>query len=241
LIDIRPFALLGAMKIDWLDAHYHFSFGDYRDPNRDNWGALRIWNDDTIKPGRGFARHGHRDMEIITYVRNGAITHRDHLGNEGRTEAGDVQVMSAGTGILHEEHNLEREETQIFQLWIMPNRLGVKPHWAQAKFPKTARAGKFELLASGRTQTHANGNDGVPLPIHQDASVLGARLSSGQELRYALDPGRFAYLVAAIGSFTVNGLTAQARDGVAVSGEPEIAILAQQSTEILMVDAPPFA
>ena len=129
MIDLRPLASLGQFEIDWLSARHHFSFGHYMDPARMGVGHLRVWNDDTIAPGGGFERHGHRDMEIITYVRRGAITHRDHLGNEGRTEAGDVQVMSAGKGILHEEHNRESEPTEIFQIWIEPNQRGVAPRW----------------------------------------------------------------------------------------------------------------
>ena len=239
MIDVRPFESLGAMNIGWLDAHYHFSFADYHDPKRVNWGALRVWNDDTIKPGTGFQRHGHRDMEIVTYVRKGAITHRDHLGNEGRTEAGDVQVMSAGTGILHEEHNLEATDTQIFQLWILPKMLGVKPGWASAKFPKAERAGKLVTLASGRAMDgFGSANDGA-LTIHQDASVMGATLNAGQEIRHQLDPARHYYLVLAAGTLSVNGRKIKARDGVAISGETELILAAAtEPAELLMVDAP---
>lgn len=238
MIEVRPFGQLGAMNFGWLDAHYHFSFSDYHNPHRMNWGVLRVWNDDTIKPGTGFQRHGHRDMEIITYVRKGAITHKDHLGNVGRTEAGDVQVMSAGTGILHEEHNLETADTQIFQLWITPKIMGVKPGWASAKFPKDARAGRLVTLASGRAQDGFNGaNDGA-LTIHQDAAVLGATLAAGQELRHEIDPTRFIYLVPAQGALTINGIAAKARDGVAVTGERELVLRAQEASEVLVVDAP---
>jgi quercetin 2,3-dioxygenase len=238
MIDVRPFETLGAMNIGWLDAHYHFSFADYHDPNRVHWGALRVWNDDTIKPGTGFQRHGHRDMEIVTYVRKGAITHRDHLGNEGRTEAGDVQVMSAGTGIMHEEHNREATDTQIFQLWIVPKMLGVKPGWASAKFPKGERAGKMVTLASGKAgDGFGSANDGA-LTIHQDAAVLGATLNPGQELRHSLDPARHYYLVAAAGALTVNGKPVKARDGVAITGERGLILAASEPSEVLLVDAP---
>ena len=124
MIELRPFTTLGAANHGWLDAHHHFSFAEYHEPARMGWGALRVWNDDTIAPGTGFPTHPHRDMEIVTYVRTGAITHRDSLGNEGRTEAGDVQVMSAGTGIRHSEYNLEDVDTTLFQIWIMPDRDG---------------------------------------------------------------------------------------------------------------------
>ena len=142
MIDIRPFGTLGKASFGWLNANHHFSFGHYRDPARDQWGRLRVWNDDEIAAGKGFDPHPHRDMEIITYVREGAITHRDNLGNEGRTEAGDVQVMSAGTGVVHCEYNLEPGKTTLFQIWIMPDRRGAKPSWGAKQFPKeTARGG----------------------------------------------------------------------------------------------------
>lgn len=234
MIEIRPFNTLGTHTIDWLKAHYHFSFSEYRDPNRMNWGALRVWNDDTIKPGTGFARHGHRDMEIITYVRKGAITHRDHLGNEGRTLAGDVQVMSAGKGILHEEHNLEPGETQIFQLWIVPNQIGVEPHWDAKRFPKADRSGQLVTLASG------DGRDGS-LIIHQDAQVLGATLKAGESVQYTLAPGRFGYLVPALGAVTLNGHAVRARDGAAFKETGTVTLQATEDSEIILVDAPPLA
>ncbi|MEX0760206.1 MAG: pirin family protein, partial [Tistlia sp.] len=141
MIDPRPFDSLGRFDNDWLAARYHFSFAGYHDPRRGGVGPLLVWNDDTIQPQTGFEQHGHRDMEIITYVRKGAISHRDHLGNEGRTEAGDVQVMSAGKGILHAEFNREAEPTQIYQIWIRPETAGVPPRWDARSFPKAARAG----------------------------------------------------------------------------------------------------
>ena len=141
-VDIIPFEALGRFENNWLDTRYHFSFADYHDPNRMGVGPLRVWNDDRIAPGMGFDPHPHRNMEIITYVRRGAITHRDNLGNEGRTEAGDVQVMSAGTGIVHAEYNLEREPTDLFQISIMPNERGHEPLWDTRLFPKMDRAGK---------------------------------------------------------------------------------------------------
>jgi hypothetical protein len=231
MIEVRPFEALGARNFGWLDARYHFSFGDYHEPKRPGWGLLRVWNDDTIRPGSGFQRHGHKDMEIITYVRKGAITHRDHLGNEGRTEAGDVQVMSAGAGILHEEHNFEASDTQIFQLWILPSVTGVKPSWASAKFPKSERAGKIVTLASG-----AKGDDA--LPIHQNARVMGTFLQPGQEVRQAVEPGRAVYIVPAVGAVAINGMVARARDGVAISGEGELVLRASEASEALIVDVP---
>jgi quercetin 2,3-dioxygenase len=150
MIELRPFAKLGGENHGWLDAKHHFSFANYHDPARMHWGNLRVWNDDTIAPGTGFPAHPHRDMEIVTYVRSGAITHRDSLGNEGRTGAGDVQVMSAGTGIRHSEWNAEDVPTTLFQIWIVPTRSGEAPGWGARPFPKGDRSGKFVVLASGQ-------------------------------------------------------------------------------------------
>src|SRR3954454_18801959 len=143
MIELRPYATLGGDRLDWLDPRPHSSFAGYRAPDRMGWGAFRVWNDDEIAPSSGFPPHPHADMEIITYVREGAITHKDSLGNEGRTGAGDVQVMSAGTGVRHAEYNLEGELTRIFQIWIEPDRAGGPPAWGAKPFPKGDRAGRF--------------------------------------------------------------------------------------------------
>src|SRR5437764_9599163 len=166
LIEHRPFASLGHQRLDWLDTHHHFSFADYRDPTRMGWGALRVWNDDEIAAGAGFPPHPHADMEIITYVRQGAISHQDSLGNKGRTVAGDVQVMSAGTGIHHAEFNLEKEPTRIFQIWIVPTSRGGPPGWDTRPFPQADRTGRLVVLASG------DASDREALPIRADARVL---------------------------------------------------------------------
>jgi len=142
MIDVRPYDSLGGGNHGWLDTKHHFSFADYYDPSRTQWGNLRVWNDDIIAPGTGFPPHPHRDMEIITYVREGAITHRDSMGNTGRTEAGDVQVMSAGTGITHSEYNMEDVPTTLFQIWIIPTRRGEAPGWGARPFPRGDRAGR---------------------------------------------------------------------------------------------------
>ncbi len=240
MIEIRSFEQLGRFDNDWLSARYHFSFADYHDPARMGFGPLLVWNDDTIQPGRGFDRHGHRDMEIITYVREGAISHEDHLGNRGRTEAGDVQVMSAGTGILHAEFNLEAEPTRIFQIWIEPSRTGVTPRWEKRQFPKGDRSGALVALASGRHGGRAGAPEGPEgaLPIHQDAAILGATLEAGQSVTHRLDGGRRAYLVVARGAVEINGVKAAERDGAAIGGEPEITIAAVADSEILLADLP---
>lgn len=233
MIELRPFDRLGRFRNDWLDAHYHFSFADYYDPSRMGWGVLRVWNDDTIRAQTGFPPHGHRDMEIVTYVRKGAITHEDGLGNTGRTEAGDVQVMSAGRGIMHAEYNREDEDTQIFQIWIQTDRAGHPPHWETGRFPGAERSGRLVPLASGRP-----GHDGA-LPIHQDAAVFGATLLKGEAVEHRLD-GRRAYLVPAKGEVLVNGVRAQARDGVAIADEALVRIEAvgEEPAELVLVDVP---
>ncbi len=229
-VEIRPFASLGAANHGWLDAHHHFSFTDYYDPARMSWGAIRVWNDDIIAPQSGFPPHPHADMEIITYVRTGAITHKDSLGNEGRTEAGDVQVMSAGSGIRHAEYNLENEPTTIFQIWIVPKRTGGSPSWGAKPFPKGDRSGEWQILASGFA------DDADALPIRTDARVLGATIKAGESLTYEVGATRHAYLVPATGAVEIDGQRANARDGVAISGGP-ITITAVEDTEIVLVDS----
>ncbi len=231
MIDKRPFNSLGGANHGWLDAKHHFSFASYRDRARDQWGSLRVWNDDTIAAGTGFPPHPHADMEIITYVREGAITHQDNLGNKGRTEAGDVQVMSAGTGIRHSEYNLEPGTTRIFQIWILPSQTGKAPAWGAKPFPKGDRSGRFVALASGFA------NDDDALPIRADARVLGATLKAGETAEYTLGDGRNAYLVPSAGSVTVNGVTLDTRDGAAIRDEAVIRVTALEDAELVLVDA----
>ena len=231
MIDVRPFASLGHADHGWLDARHHFSFASYHDPERMHWGAIRVWNDDTIAAQSGFPPHPHSDMEIVTFVRSGAITHRDSLGNEGRTAAGDVQVMSAGTGITHAEFNREDEATTLFQIWIIPDRRGEEPGWGQREFPKASREGGFEILASGTPEA-----DGA-LSIRTDAKVVAATLQAGQSAEWNTGASRHQYLVAPTGRIRVNGVEAQARDGVAITGEETIVVEALEDAEVVMVDA----
>ena len=193
------------------------------------WGRIRVWNDDQIAAKSGFPPHPHRDMEIVTYVRTGAITHQDSMGNKGRTGAGDVQVMSAGSGVVHAEYNLEDESTTLFQIWIETDERGTAPGWGQMPFPKEAREGSLQLLASGEAA------DGA-LTIHADAKVLGTTLKGGGSIDYAADPDRHLYLVSSA-PVTVNGVRAQPRDGVAVTGESALRIEADSDAEIVLVDA----
>jgi redox-sensitive bicupin YhaK (pirin superfamily) len=235
MIEVRPFAELGHADHGWLNARHHFSFADYHDPARMGWGAIRVWNDDEIAAQSGFPPHPHRDMEIITYVRSGAITHEDSLGNRGRTEAGDVQVMSAGTGVRHAESNLEDDETRIFQIWILPERLGAAPQWGARPFPRGARAGRFVALASGFADEQ--GEDGA-LPIQTPARVLGATVKAGERVSYEFAQGRVGYMVPAQGRVRVNGAEARARDGVAIRDVETLTIEALDDSELVLVDAP---
>jgi quercetin 2,3-dioxygenase len=232
MIEKRPFAALGGADHGWLKTRHHFAFADYYDPARVRWGRLRVWNDDEIAAGSGFPPHPHADMEIITYVRDGAISHQDSLGNKGRTVAGDVQVMSAGTGIRHAEYNLEDETTRIFQIWIEPNAHGGAPTWGTKPFPKADRSGRLVTLASGVAL------DSEALPIRADARVLGATLARGQRLTVPLDPARHGYLVPAAGRIELNGgIELAARDGAAITAEKQLDIVALDDAEIVLVDA----
>ncbi|MEB2326030.1 MAG: pirin family protein [Pseudomonas sp.] len=230
MIELRPHAGLGHAHHGWLNARHHFSFADYHDPARMHWGRLRVWNDDAIAPQSGFPAHPHRDMEIITYVRQGAITHEDSLGNRGRTVAGDVQVMSAGTGIVHSEYNLEDEETRIFQIWIFPERSGLAPSWGSRPFPRGERAGAFVTLASGIP------DDAEVLPIRANARLVAATLAAGQSADYSIGNGRKVYLVPASGRLDINGVQAAAGDGVAVRDEAQLTVTALEDSEIVLVD-----
>lgn len=231
MIELRPFESLGSANHGWLDAHHHFSFAGYHDPDRVHWGDLRVWNDDTIAPGTGFPPHPHRDMEIVTYVREGAITHEDNLGNKGRTEAGDVQVMSAGSGVRHSEYNREDVTTRIFQIWIIPESQGGDPSWGAKPFPKGDRSGRFVTLASGF------GDDADALPIRSRSHVLGATLKAGESVTYRLGDKRSAYLVPATGQVRVENVTAKARDGVAIAQVGSFTVTAIEDSEIVLVDA----
>ena len=224
MIELRPFEKLGKSNHGWLDANFHFSFAEYRDPKRVHWGALRVWNNDRIAPDTGFPPHPHRDMEIVTYVIRGAITHQDHLGNQGRTEAGQIQVMSAGQGIQHAEYNREDAETELFQIWILPNKQGVPARWETVDFPAEARDGRLLPLASGRGH----------------GALYAGKLKAGQTIRQRLD-GKPAYLVPAKGKIEIRSgsaapVIAKARDGVAVDQQDEIEITAVEDAEIVLVE-----
>lgn len=236
MIELRPFTSLGQAQYGWLHARYHFSFSEYHDPRRVHWGSIRVWNDDEIAPKSGFPPHPHDNMEIITYVRTGAITHEDSLGNKGVTRAGDVQVMSAGTGIRHAEFNVEDETTTLFQIWVFPDKKGHAPSWGAKPFPKADRAGQFAVLASGFQ------SDEGALKINTPARLLGATLLAGQEQTYQPVPSfggnpRHLYLVVAKGRVTLNGHELGPRDGAAVKDEKSLHFIAHEDAEIVLLDA----
>lgn len=231
MIERRPFASLGGANHGWLDAKHHFSFANYYDPQRMGWGPIRVWNDDVIAAGTGFPPHPHADMEIVTYVREGAITHQDSMGNHGRTEAGDVQVMSAGSGVRHAEYNRESGATTLFQIWIEPKARGGAPSWGAKPFPKGERSGRFVTLASGFA------DDADALPIRTDARVVAATIRAGESAEYPLGAGHHAYLVPATGAIEVNGVALAARDGAAIVDEAVLRVTAIEDAEIVLVDA----
>ena len=227
-----PFASLGRFANDWLDSRFHFDFAGVGAPMGGRFGPLRVWNDDRIKAQSGFDTHGHSDMEIITYLRQGAISHRDSLNNAGRIDAGEVQAMTAGSGIRHAEYNREDEATLLYQIWVEPAERGLPPSWAQAPFPRAARRDRLMPLASG--QAHIAG----ALPIHQDATLYGALLGADRSLRHRLAGGRRAYVVLAEGAIDLDGQVLGPRDGAAIAGVEEIRIKAGAESEILLFDLP---
>ena len=210
------------------NAKHHFSFANYYDPQKLSHGELMVVNDDRIAPHTGFDTHPHRDMEIITYVRRGAISHQDDRGNKGRTPAGSIQVMSAGTGIFHSEYNLEDEETSLYQIWIKPAHIGVAPRWETAEFPKTPVLNKLQLVVSG---------DGIaPLQMQQNARIFVGCLNKDTKIEHPIQ-GK-AYLLISEGDVIVKDLPAHKSDGVAVSDEVSVNITAMSDAEVLIIDVP---
>ena len=232
MITVYPYKELGNVNHGWLDARHHFSFGHYYNEKRVGFGSLLVINDDIIAAGRGFGTHPHDNMEIITYVREGAITHRDSMGNEGRTGAGDVQVMSAGTGVQHSEHNHESVATQLYQIWIVPSAQQVAPRWEAKQFPKAPRADALSLLVSGMKEHAGQG----ALFIHQDAAIYGGVVPAGSTLKQTIK--HQAYILASRGEFTVNGALLRQGDGAELVGEKTLTISTQTESEILVIDTP---
>ncbi|MBK8980300.1 MAG: pirin family protein [Planctomycetes bacterium] len=230
MITKRPAAERGIVDHGWLLARHSFSFASYQDPHHVRFRTLRVINEDTVQPAQGFGTHGHEDMEILTYVLAGAVEHRDSMGEHGVLRPGDVQVMSAGTGVLHSEVNPSATEPlHLLQIWIFPDRKGHEPRYEDRHFPVARRQDALCLIASGRAQDDA-------LPIHQDARVYASLLSAGSELRHALAPGRGAWVQVARGSIDANGTTLTAGDGAAIEGEAELTIRANDAAELLLFD-----
>jgi quercetin 2,3-dioxygenase len=235
MINVIPCNKRHFQDFGWLQARWHFSFGDYMDPENLNWGPLRVFNDDIVQPGQGFGRHPHRDMEIVTYVIDGQLEHGDNLGNTGVINPGEIQVMRAGKGILHSEFNHSKERpVRLLQLWILPRTRGLTPAWAQKQFSRAERAGRL-LQVVGPSET-GEGN-GV-MTIDQDASIYVAALEPGQTVRHESKPGRKAYLFVIDGSATVNGQPLQKGDQARIADEPSLAIEAAQATELILLDLP---
>lgn len=233
MIEKRTFNDLAHVDHEWLQARHHFSFGKYWDPALMGFGPIRVWNDDEINPQTGFPMHGHKDMEIVTYVREGAITHRDNMGNEGRTEAGDVQVMSAGSGVMHSEYNLESEQTKLFQIWIEPRAAGGDARWDAKTFPKGDRADQLEVLASGFDEDIESG----ALMIRADARLYGATLNKGSSITHEISNGAHIYLVGSAGKLRINGEEIEARDALAIRDVRSLHIEALDNAELVFVEA----
>ena len=226
---------LGRFQNEWLNAHYHFSFGHYHNPDRMGFGNLRVINDDIIAAGQGFDPHPHRNMEIITYVREGSIIHRDNLGNEGITKAGDVQVMSAGSGITHAEYSDTHQPTKLFQIWIEPRERNVTPRWDQAEFPHAPVNQNLKLLVSGRDSHKDQIDTGQVLYIHQDASLYGGVIEKGNKITHHPHSGQL-YMIVSKGDITVNDETLSEGDGAEISDKSPLEIIAQTNAEIVIID-----
>lgn len=233
MITLYPYTQLGTANHGWLKARYHFSFAMYHNPDRMGFGTLRVINDDIVQAGKGFDTHPHRDMEIITYIRRGAISHRDNQGNEGVTRAGDVQVMSAGRGIAHAEYNLEEEDTNLFQIWIEPNQFGVTPRWESREFPKEPVKDKLVPLVSGRDADILQD----ALFIHADAAIHGGRMTAGTTITHPITYQ--AYILASEGEVEINGQRMAKGDGAEVTNMQHVTITALTDAEVLVIDVPP--
>jgi redox-sensitive bicupin YhaK (pirin superfamily) len=226
---VRNSEARGHANHGWLDSHHTFSFGDYYDPSAMGFRALRVINEDRVAPRSGFGAHPHRDMEIITYVLDGQLEHRDSLGSVGVLRAGELQRMTAGTGVRHSEMNNSDEEVHFLQIWILPERTGLKPGYEQKEFPLAERQGKFRLVVS------PEGQDGS-LKVHQDLRLYSTVLGQGEKTEYTLAPGRHAWLQVARGAGTLNGVALEAGDGVAISEESRLELSATEPLEALLFD-----
>jgi redox-sensitive bicupin YhaK (pirin superfamily) len=230
MITLRRSDDRGQTKLDWLDSRHTFSFGEYHDRRNMGFRDLRVINEDRVSPGKGFGTHSHRDMEIITYVLEGAVEHKDSTGTQATIVPGEVQRMSAGTGISHSEYNPSKiEPVHFLQIWILPERENLPPSYEQRAFDLEKNRGRWLLIAS------QDGRDGA-VTVHQDVALFVARLHAGQQATYRLKPGRHAWLQIARGSATLNGATLGAGDGAAASDEELLEVKAVEDAEVLLFD-----
>lgn len=230
MITIRPSEERGRTRLDWLDSRHTFSFGEYHDPSHVHFRDLRVINEDWVDPAMGFGTHPHQDMEIVTTMLDGKLAHRDSLGSGSTLSPGEVQVMTAGTGIAHSELNASREETaHLLQIWILPERKGLTPRYDQRSFPENARRGRFQAVAS------RDGRDGS-LVIHQDVALYLGSFEKDKEAVYPLAPDRHAWLQVARGGVTLNGVALKEGDGAAVSGERSLTLKTTEDSEVLLFD-----
>lgn len=227
MIRIRPSEERGRNKLNWLDTHFTFSFDQYYDPEHMQFRSLRVLNEDIVAPGQGFGMHPHRDMEILTWILKGALEHRDSMGSGAVIRPGELQHMTAGSGILHSEFNPSpKDPTHLLQIWIMPDRKNRKPEYEQLAFPDKDLRGKF-LHVAGRE---------APVTIHQDANLFIARLEEGQEAKVRLQADRHAWVQVARGGVSINGKDLTAGDGAAISNEEEVRVRAKEASEVLLFD-----
>ena len=218
-------------EMDWLSTYWHFSFDHYYDPANLSFGPLRVFNDDVVQPATGFPPHSHRDMEIITCVLEGELEHQDNLGNRGRVQPGEVQVMSAGTGITHAEYNPSKTQLlHLLQIWVLPRTRSLKPRWEQRKFAKPERQGRLLPVVSGA--------DGDTLKIDQDAIIYIASLDPGQNATHPVAPGRRAYAFVISGALDLNGTALSAGDQARITDESRLALAPSAPTELILLDLP---
>lgn len=230
MITLRPAAERGHADHGWLDTWHTFSFAGYYDPDHMGFRALRVINQDTVAPGAGFGTHSHQDMEIVTYVTSGALEHRDSMGNGSVIRPGDLQRMTAGTGVAHSEYNhSDTDPVKFLQIWIYPERRGLEPGYEQKHFDETDLANQLRMIAS------REGRDGS-LTVHQDVALYAAKLEPGASVEHALGAGRHAWLQVVAGSARLNGIALGSGDGAAVSNEEDLNIVATESSELLLFD-----
>jgi quercetin 2,3-dioxygenase len=230
MIAIRPAQERGHAEHGWLNTYHTFSFANYYDPNYLGFRSLRVINEDRVTAGAGFGTHGHRDMEILTYVLDGTLEHKDNIGNGSIIQPGEVQRMSAGTGIFHSEFNPSTiNPVHFLQIWIIPNEKGIKPSYEQQKFALEKTSETLQLIAS---QTGENGS----VTVHQDVKLYAGFLEANARLSYSLNPKRHAWIQVARGAIEVNGVTLNTSDGAAISEESELNLVATQKAEILLFD-----